>query len=139
MPLECSIPGCGRAYRAKGLCSTHWQRQAGYIKKPLDQRIDGSPAKTWAKEVALCHITDVCLTTPFKVGTHGYSEVSGGMTLPHYICVLLYGEPKVGQEACHSCGNRLCCAPRHLRWGTRSDNVQDAIAHGTFFFPPGRY
>jgi hypothetical protein len=26
--------------------------------------------------------------------------------------------------------------PRHLRWGTRKENVQDAIAHGTFKAPP---
>jgi hypothetical protein len=25
-----------------------------------------------------------------------------------------------------------CANPKHLYWGTRSDNVQDAIKHGTF-------
>jgi hypothetical protein len=28
----------------------------------------------------------------------------------------------------HSCDNKKCCNPAHLRWGTLSDNVKDAYA-----------
>ncbi len=33
-------------------------------------------------------------------------------------------------HACHSCDNPPCCNPAHLRWGTVSDNAQDAIERG---------
>ena len=34
-------------------------------------------------------------------------------------------------DLCHACGNEKCSNPKHLYWGTRSENVQDAIVHGT--------
>lgn len=30
-----------------------------------------------------------------------------------------------GVLALHSCDNKLCCNPRHLRWGSHSDNMVD--------------
>lgn len=33
--------------------------------------------------------------------------------------------------ALHSCGNKDCVRPEHIRWGTPSENNQDAIIHGT--------
>jgi hypothetical protein len=30
----------------------------------------------------------------------------------------------------HLCGNRPCCNPTHLAWGTYSENEMDKVAHG---------
>ena len=43
------------------------------------------------------------------------------------------GECPVGYECCHYDDNRLNDSLINLRWGTRSDNVQDAIRNGTHF------
>lgn len=37
--------------------------------------------------------------------------------------------PKI--DLCHACGNGKCSNPKHLYWGTRSENVRDAMEHGT--------
>jgi len=33
-------------------------------------------------------------------------------------------------DAAHSCGERMCINPRHLRWATRKENEADKVAHG---------
>jgi hypothetical protein len=38
-----------------------------------------------------------------------------------------------GLEVCHNDGDRLNAAASNLRWGTRSDNMRDAVRHGTQF------
>jgi hypothetical protein len=37
---------------------------------------------------------------------------------------------KHGVVVLHTCDNRLCCNPKHLRTGTQADNVRDAFAKG---------
>lgn len=39
---------------------------------------------------------------------------------------------RVRKQALHSCDTPACCNPRHLRDGSQSDNVQDALARGRF-------
>ena len=49
-------------------------------------------------------------------------------------CEEVNGSPPTPyHDAAHSCGNGHlgCCTPKHLRWATRSENIADAITHGT--------
>jgi hypothetical protein len=47
------------------------------------------------------------------------------------MCRVAHGEPTDGADAAHSCGNRGCVNPRHLRWASRSENQMDRVVHGT--------
>ena len=38
-------------------------------------------------------------------------------------------------DLCHACHNDKCSNPKHLYWGTRKENVQDAKNNGTFKSP----
>ena len=38
-------------------------------------------------------------------------------------------------DLCHACHNDKCSNPKHLYWGTRKENVQDAKNNGTWSSP----
>lgn len=38
-------------------------------------------------------------------------------------------------DLCHACHNGKCSNPKHLYWGTRKENVQDAKDNGTWKSP----
>ncbi len=49
--------------------------------------------------------------------------------LAQFLDTSIYGLPA---DLCHACNNGKCSNPRHLYWGTRQENVHDAIKAGTF-------
>ncbi|WP_167705803.1 HNH endonuclease [Xanthomonas sp. 3376] len=93
----------------------------------------GEPLR-WLRQVALRQERR-CIEWPFGVTRAGYGYVRVGSTRQHahrYVCILVHGEPGPGQtDVAHSCGNRLCCNPAHLRHATSAENSEDAMRHGT--------
>lgn len=93
------------------------------------------------------HVGDECLIFPFYRHPNGYGVVWVGScdgrrrTGAHRrMCEEVHGEPPTSaHEAAHSCGNgnQGCVHPGHLRWATRKENAQDAVAHGVVFNPYG--
>jgi hypothetical protein len=89
-------------------------------------------AQAWAQTAAR-YTGDDCLPWPFKANTYGYGTMGvGGKTVKatRYVCQLAHGAPVGRVDCAHSCGNRLCCNPRHLRWATRAENEADKRLHG---------
>jgi len=81
-----------------------------------------------------------CIIYPYCKEKSGYGRIRiKGRTIgAHFhVAEIAHGpRPSPSHEACHSCGCASCINPRHLYWGTRSDNVRDAMAHGTAYkFP----
>jgi hypothetical protein len=48
------------------------------------------------------------------------------------VALAFIGEPEPGQEVCHVDGDQMNPRVENLYWGSRSDNVNDAVGHGTW-------
>lgn len=81
----------------------------------------GSPDECWA------------WTGKLTVKGYGRFEWKGKQVRAHRFALstAIGGIPD-GLMALHSCDNRACCNPGHLRAGTAKDNVADAIERGRF-------
>ncbi len=87
---------------------------------------------------------DGCLTWPLSCDSHGYAQVGIGdakvRKAYQIMCELVRGPRPPGKEATHSCGRGKfgCVDPRHLDWGTRSQNAFDSVRHGTHYAKKGQ-
>lgn len=131
----CDIDGCGLPHLAKGYCNRHWLRLSRFG-DPLGGGVlrGGKCAAFIAKAIGFDSIGE-CLLWPFALKSDGYASVhiDGRHHNAHnVICKSVHGPaPTPEHEAGHSCGNRACCNPLHIRWVTPGENGQDRIFHGT--------
>jgi hypothetical protein len=140
----CGIEGCNKKHEAKGFCSRHYQKFHDFG-DPLSGRdtFNGEPMKWLMMHVA--YDGEGCLEWPFGKMTTGYGSIAplekgkGKNTCSHIImCQEAHGyKPSVRHQVAHSCGNRGCVNPRHLRWATQSENEADKEIHGRLNYARG--
>lgn len=65
------------------------------------------------------------------VSLYGNGERPEKRRVHRLVAFAFLGEPGPDQEVCHGDGTRTNNAVYNLRWGTRSDNMRDAVKHGT--------
>lgn len=77
---------------------------------------------------------DECVLFIGKQQPNGYGRVSvdGHYERAHiYACRSAHGQrPPDKTDVAHSCGERMCVNPAHLRWATRLENEADKISQG---------
>jgi hypothetical protein len=128
----CSVDGCGRPAKTKMLCVKHYNRL----------RATGSPTglkigeRYETMEWLVAHTNweaDDCLIWPFRRTDRGYPVLGSNLRAHRVMCIVAHGEGRPDQEVLHSCGNGHlgCVNPKHLRWGTHQENMDDMKAHGT--------
>lgn len=64
---------------------------------------------------------------------YGYFRFGESKVAHRVAYILTYGSIDDKLLILHSCDNRLCCNPVHLRQGTRGDNVHDAIDRKRYY------
>lgn len=133
----CSVKGCDCQSISRGWCNKHWQRWRKYG----DPTAGGRPRPgageplAFLENIALTHDSDECLLWPFRKIGKGYGafQIGGKSVYCHrWVCEKTHGNPPSSRhQVAHSCGNRPCCNPLHLRWATKAENEADKLVHGS--------
>lgn len=137
---------CNDKGYALDLCGKHYKAQRRYGNAETTQRPRGSLSERfWAK----VDKQDGCWEwMGAKAGT-GYGSIQAGgrgskSLLAHRVSYSLSsGAIPEGLYILHSCDNRSCVNPAHLRAGTNQENIQEAYDKGRkispFKNPENRY
>ena len=72
-------------------------------------------------------IVNDCWLWTKSVGSAGYGQVGVPPYNAHVVSYALFnGTIEVGKLVRHTCHNKSCCNPRHLKIGTQQDNWNDS-------------
>ena len=130
MHCFCTLPECYDKHYGRGYCKRHYRR---FIKHgdPRGGRPTRAERLSFIRYAARFTNREACLPWPFNKG-YGRIHYRGFSLLVHRIVLsLAKGRGQSGQDAAHNCGNPNCVNPKHLRWASRSENLEDRISHRT--------
>lgn len=136
----CYVDGCNRDVWAAGLCSRHYER-----KRKTGTTDDGPRARLSLTERFWKYVDkrgpDDCWNWTAKSRIAGYGVIglggrNAGKMLAHRLSWVIHNGdiPDSGDYhgtvVMHTCDNRLCVNPSHLRLGSQSENVRDMDRKG---------
>lgn len=120
----CNIDDCEAISSAKGYCGKHYRRWKTRGDANAEVRVRyAAPAEALAGR---SRREAECLVWTGHINEDGYGRLSvkGKLMLAHrYVWEQQHGPIPEGMEVDHTCWNRACIAPQHLRLATRQQNV----------------
>lgn len=130
----CAVAECDRpSVKRGGHCALHEYRSRSHGDPEAGRTLNGRALKYLHD-----HMHDDCPKWPFVRNENGYGTVryrGRNRQIHRLVCEIVHGPPPTTYHvAAHSCGkgHEGCFGAACLRWATRAENAQDAIAHGTW-------
>ena len=127
----CAQPGCELPYRARGLCRAHYQ--SWFKATPRDMRPVPTMEERFHTKYSRGGSTQ-CWEWSGARHSFGYGLflLNGKSSKASRVALMIAtGSPAPeGKLACHRCDNPPCVNPKHLYWGSRQDNSDDAVSRG---------
>lgn len=131
---KCDIKGCGKPVASLKWCAKHYRRFYLYgdprTKFALRVTAKTEELKFW-KRVAITSNIEKCWEWLGAIsgGTgYGIAEYKNKLQGCHRIAWQIANKRKPTKFILHSCDNRSCVNPNHLREGTHRDNMKDAVS-----------
>lgn len=123
----CTVEGCNKPVIKRDMCNAHYLRNWRHGSPTAGTAMYGAP-QAELERILNAPATDECILWPFgrSIG-YGQIRIDGKPHRVHnVVCRHFHGEPQGRRyQAAHSCGNKLCANPRHLRWATPVENRRD--------------
>lgn len=125
----CQVSDCEEKNFGKGLCQKHYCRKRAHG-SPLISNHNFGTGKTfeqrfWSR-VAITADTNRCWIWQGAGKPYGRVYFNGKYYGTHQIALYLSTGEMPNDETLHSCDNKICCNPKHLRDGTHQENMNDA-------------
>ena len=138
MAATCNLPDCDKPKSGRcQLCSMHYSRRRRHGR--VDAQHGNHATLLNHLDRPLSDFDDACILWPGHARNgYGIIGLSDGASLRIHVvtCEHFHGPNPNGLLCLHSrvdgtpCVNSTCFNPRHLRWGTAQDNMDDRTAHG---------
>ena len=133
----CSVEGCDNIFRAKDMCSSHYNQVKGYNEKyykyvkkrkvPIHKTVNGEIDKSYF--MTFVDVTDECWRWSGATSTNGYGvfKVEKKLKKAHRLTYEYFiGDIPYGLVIDHLCENKMCVNPFHLEAVTIEENVRRA-------------
>lgn len=131
---SCAVADCEQPASRKGLCPKHYWRLQHHGDPLKTVQAGNGEIGAWVAAHVEWADAQHCLVWPFGVTQRNSRPGRGypvaGRKKGHVVmCEAAHGPAPEGRsQVAHSCDNRMCVNPNHLRWATHQENMDDMVA-----------